>query len=328
MNIPTLLFNFNELGRPDPNFFYSSKLDLDNSVLLLFKNKKVLFTSPMNKWRVEGLDKDFEIKILKRRQFYHHLKNYLYKKTVGLDLSSISAAQFLALKKKFKLKPKDISQFFSKLRMVKSEEELKNIKKAVQITKKILNQIKQELRVGLTEIQVCNLLKKKALEHNVFLSFEPIVAADSSSKNPHHLPTNKKIEKFCLIDFGIKYNYYCAELTRYYFLKRNLKEEKFYKLAKKIFSQIVNCIPKSKNTSVFYKKVFEILKKHNWQNIPHAIGHGIGLQVHEAPFFSKSKSYPLKESMAIALEPAYYSKDFGVRFEENIVIKKNKVEIL
>ncbi|MEM3361961.1 MAG: M24 family metallopeptidase [Candidatus Anstonellaceae archaeon] len=326
MRYPILLFNFEK--EPNPNFYYYTSLNLDGCAVLFLKNKKILFSSLLNKYKLKEFSKEFEVKLIDKKSFSSELKKYIYKKKIGLDLDFLSATKFLILKKKFKIKPLNISKFFSKLRMKKSEKEIAYIKKAATISKKILREITPEIKKGMSEIQLANLLKKKALDYNAALAFEPIVAADSSSKNPHHTPTNKKIKRFCLIDFGVKYKNYCSDISRCFFLTKNSKEEKYYNIAKKIFRELVGELKVSPTTSIFYKKTYKILKKYGWENIPHSIGHGIGLEVHEPPFFSKNSNYSLN-STVIALEPAYYCKDFGVRFEEDIAITKNKkVQIL
>ncbi|MFN3910054.1 MAG: M24 family metallopeptidase [Candidatus Anstonellaceae archaeon] len=325
----TLLFNDEDKGfGPDPNFFYLTRTNLDNSIALITKNKKFIFTSKLNENKIKAIKSKFKIFALDFGSTIKILKKYIYKKKVGLDFSAVSVSRFSKLKKIFKIKPFDISKKVQKLRMIKSEKEIKNIQKAVRLTKKVFFELEDKIKPNLTEIDIVKMLKSKAIELNCPIAFEPIVAADNSSINPHHTSTRKKIQNFILIDFGLKYNNYCSDLTRCFFFSNSKTQREYYNLAKTIFFESLKILKKSKTTSEFNKKVFELLAEYKWKDMPHSIGHGIGLEVHELPFFSKKSIHKLKKGMVIALEPSWYGKKFGVRFEEDVLITKNGIKII
>jgi len=258
-----------------------------------------------------------------RKATIEFLKKHIYNKKVGLDFESINVSTLNHLKKRYKIKPIDISQKFNKQRMKKNLDEIKKIKMAVLIAKKILQEVEDKIKPNLTELDVLKILKLKAIENNLELSFEPIVAADENSSNPHHLPTNKKIKKMVLIDFGIKYEYYCSDLTRCFFLVNDKKMIEKYEQAKQICFESIKLLKASKKVSTYIREVDQLLKEYKWEKMIHAFGHGIGLEVHELPFFSIKNKTKFLENSVVALEPGWYSKDFGIRYEENVLIAKN-----
>jgi len=326
MNYPIILFNNNELKNPNPNFYYTTKLDLDNSICLIKNKTKIILTSQMNKYKVQKIkktDKNFFVYAFDRKATIEFLKKHIYNKKVGLDFESINVSTLNHLKKRYKIKPIDISQKFNKQRMKKNLDEIKKIKMAVLIAKKILQEVEDKIKPNLTELDVLKILKLKAIENNLELSFEPIVAADENSSNPHHLPTNKKIKKMVLIDFGIKYEYYCSDLTRCFFLVNDKKMIEKYEQAKQICFESIKLLKASKKVSTYIREVDQLLKEYKWEKMIHAFGHGIGLEVHELPFFSIKNKTKFLENSVVALEPGWYSKDFGIRYEENVLIAKN-----
>ena len=327
MNYPILLFNNRQLNNPDPNFYYVTNLDLDNSVCLIKNKTKIVLTSEMNKYRIEKINqqkqKNFFIYSMDRKKTIEFLKKHIANKKVGLDFGAISANVLKKLIKKYKVKPVDISKQLYKQRMKKNSDELKKIKKAVFFAKKILQEIEDKIKPNLTELEIARILKMKALENDLQPSFEPIVAADENTSNPHHLSTNKKIKKIILIDFGIKYKYYCSDLTRCFFLVNDKEMLEKYQQAKEICFESIKLLKASKKISTYVNEVRELLKEYKWGKMIHAYGHGIGLEVHEMPSFSIKSRSKFLENSTVALEPGWYSKKFGIRYEENVVISKN-----
>ena len=327
MNYPILLFNNRQLNNPDPNFYYVTNLDLDNSVCLIKNKTKIVLTSEMNKYRIEKINQqkqiNFFIYSMDRKKTIEFLKKHIANKKVGLDFGAISANVLKKLIKKYKVKPVDISKQLYKQRMKKNSDELKKIKKAVFFAKKILQEIEDKIKPNLTELEIARILKMKALENDLQPSFEPIVAADENTSNPHHLSTNKKIKKIILIDFGIKYKYYCSDLTRCFFLVNDKEMLEKYQQAKEICFESIKLLKASKKISTYVNEVRELLKEYKWGKMIHAYGHGIGLEVHEMPSFSIKSRSKFLENSTVALEPGWYSKKFGIRYEENVVISKN-----
>ncbi|RLD15880.1 MAG: hypothetical protein DRI36_06500 [Caldiserica bacterium] len=164
-------------------------------------------------------------------------------------------------------------------------------------------------------------------------SFFPVIAGDENSSYPHHIPEGKKIEKYLLIDFGVKYNYYHSDLTRFFIIDK-MKTDK---LIKKAFNDLnkakeiaLHLIKPGKVIGKVVKEVENYLKDRGWKdNLYHTLGHGIGIEVHEYPSLSNKNRDIFKENMVFTIEPGIYIRGIGgVRIEDVYLLKKGGVEKL
>jgi len=322
-----LLFNDEPYESANPDFLYHSGCDVDNSILILKKNSKLLLTPKMNYSKAKSQCK-FKIVAYSSKNVKEILKKEA-KGKIGLNFDSISHARFLRLKKIFGSGIVDLSEDLLLLRAIKTSAQISKIKTAVKIAKQILKEIEPSLSPSKTEIEIEKELKLLCIKHKVSPSFPPIVAAGKNSSNPHHSPSSKKLgNSIVLIDFGVKYQNYCSDLTRCFFLGKCEKEREKYSSAKKILKEIVSSVANLKTAGDLANFSSLAVQKHGFSSLIHSIGHGVGIEVHESPsLYSKSKQ-PLKPGMVIAIEPGWYGKDFGVRFEENLELTKKRAVLL
>jgi Xaa-Pro dipeptidase len=161
-----------------------------------------------------------------------------------------------------------------------------------------------------TENEAIAFLKKRCIDNEVMWSFEPIVASGKHGKTPHYVPKKKSklLKGFCIIDFGVEYKGYCSDMTRTIYLGEPSQKEITY------YEEILQGLKKSEKEAKKGAKLKVPFK------MIHALGHGIGLHVHEAPNLHADT---LLEGMTIALEPATYDP-YGVRIEDNYLIQKEK----
>ncbi|MGM5483937.1 MAG: M24 family metallopeptidase [Nanobdellota archaeon] len=269
------------------------------------------------------------------------------KLTIGIPNSKVTKKLYDNLRKKIKkisAKPittKDISNEYNTIRSQKTSEEIKKIKKAVLITENIFSSLFEELKKKKFkyENEIVKYLKIKALENNCSHSFEPVVASGSNSSKIHYFPENQKLKKgFCIIDFGVEYKGYCSDMTRTIYLgKPSSEQKKLYGNLRALKSKLID--------SLFDKKtnLAETFKNHSYNNLynaslKHALGHGIGLDVHESPVINNNEgNFP--ENFVFAFEPAIYftkeeiigkqfKKPFGIRIEDDYYIKNGRVKKL
>ncbi len=305
------------------NFFYFSGLDITNSFLLMQGGRKKLLVSELEE---RGARKEFKGKIVVLDDFYPYLKKELKGRKVKIDAAKLPARIYEKLSKF--CKPVDASEEFYTKRMLKRKDEIEKIKKAAKITKEIFNSL--EISKGMTENEVKQQLLLNTLEKGAEPAFEPIVASGMNTAVPHHRCTNKRIEEFMMVDYGVKFNNYHADMTRCYAVSYSEKAERETKLYQKlhgVFDSIVDEIPSlktGKELSAFSRK---IIAKAGLPRMIHAIGHGVGLDIHEFPRLSLKYTDKLAGSV-FALEPAAYYKTYGARFEEVVYYDGKKVRIL
>jgi Xaa-Pro aminopeptidase len=308
----------------DANFFYATGFDIDHSFFL--DKPRVLFVPKLNFTLAKSR---FKGRVIDYTKITDSLKPFVKRRTVEFDARAMPASVYLRLKKICKLK--DVSEKLSADRMVKKPQELQKMKRAVKITKKILSELEKKLkrREFKTQHAVRAFLMKRTFELGCEPAYDPIVATDPNSRFPHYQSgKDAKLKNMVLIDFGVRYEHYCADLTRCYFLRRNKEMEKNYQLLRKLFREIILALPNvktGKQLAIFVEKLY---KKNGLPPLPHSIGHGIGLDVHELPRLSKRFNDLLKPGMMVAIEPSCYFKAYGLRFEETIYLDKTKARVL
>jgi Xaa-Pro dipeptidase len=322
-----LLFSGDAANGPDPNFLKHAGADIDGSVLLWTKSGKRLITSTMNEGKARA-SMSFPIQLYSASGSADTIKETVPKGKIGLDYSSIDASRYLRFEKLFGRKRLvDACPSLELLRATKSSDELAKMKKSVAIAKDILRAV--ELKPSMTELDVVAQLSRRCIDKNVTFSFPPIVGSGASAGKPHHTPSMKKLGTgIVLIDFGVRYQHYCSDLTRCYFLGAAQAERAKYAQCQAIHNAVIDDLPSCQTAGDVVALADREVKKALWPKMIHSIGHGIGLEVHEAPhLYSKSKE-KLRENTPMAIEPGWYSSKFGVRYENNVVWGKKKARML
>lgn len=261
------------------------------------------------------------------------------KLVLGLDFEKTSISQQKRIAKLFndalKKRPyvfKDASNIFSDLRQIKREDELDSIRKACSLSDEVFNCTVQWLSknrtASTTESDVVSFMKKMMIDLGVEESFPIIVASGKNASCPHHIPQGILLPGFCIIDFGIKYNGYCSDMTRTIFVGTpNKKDIEIYEFLLDIQEKALDKITDNSSLESLDAAVRKGLGEKAKLFI-HSLGHGVGLEVHERPFFNLDKKF--LEGMVIAIEPGIYQEgknSYGIRIEDMVLVRK-KSEIL
>ncbi len=319
-----------------PYFHYFSQLPLEQfqgNALLLIKGKKPIVTCTFLDCYAAKKEKTISVKkISSKKEFIKFVEKKFPKKEIGINYAEHSLVQLRKLKKLFKVKKfVNIQQQLEKLREQKTKKEIASIRRAVELTEKAMDKIPSFYHKGMTERDLaieleCFVLKKGANG----LSFPIIVASGKHSAIPHYITSNKKIQNgFLLVDFGVRYKNYCADLSRTFFVGRvGKKEKEMYSTVFRAKTNAEEIAKASVKASALFDAANTELQKAGFKMV-HALGHGIGLQDHDFPTeISKKSKWLLKPQMCLAIEPAVYGKFGGIRLEDNYVMKKKKLEKL
>lgn len=220
------------------------------------------------------------------------------------------------------------------LRLIKDESELDLIKKASVITKEAMKKTINEVKIGMTEREIaaifdCEIIRSGADSP----AFETIVASGKNSAIPHHETSEKKIEDgdIVLIDAGARYRHYCSDMTRSFIVgKRSSEAEKLITTVKEAYEVAIKSINESANFKDIDFNVRNYIEKAGYKGkFTHNLGHGIGLDVHEAPVLGPKSTTKAAKGMVFSIEPGIYIDVFGgVRIEDTVAITDNGVEIL
>ena len=257
---------------------------------------------------------------------------FMFCENVGFEENYVTYGKYKEYMHKYKINNLvETENMIEKQRQIKDEEELENIKKACQITDECYTYILNYIKPGMTEKQIAREIDDYYYKHAEGTSFETIVASGENSSKPHAVPTDRQIQDVDIItiDMGCKVNGYCSDMTRTFFVGEVPSHIKpIYELVLKNQEQVLRDLRENSNTKQIAKMVDNDFRLHNYDLI-HALGHGVGLDIHEAPVLGINSESVLKENMVVTNEPGIYvTGQFGVRIEDTVLITKGGCEAL
>ncbi len=257
---------------------------------------------------------------------------FMFCEKVGFEENYVTYAKYKEYMHKFKINSLvETEGMIEKQRMIKDEEEIESIKKACKITDDCYNYILNYIKPGMTEKQIAREIDDYYYKHAEGTSFDTIVASGENSSKPHAIPTDRQIQEkdIITIDMGCKVNGYCSDMTRTFFVGEVPEEIKpIYDLVLKNQLQTLNDMKENFNTKLLSKMVDNDFRLNNYDLI-HALGHGVGLDIHEAPTISIRSENMLKENMVVTDEPGIYvAGKYGVRIEDTVLVGKGGSEPL
>lgn len=228
--------------------------------------------------------------------------------------------------------------FAVSLRQIKDEYEIKCIKEAAKIGDKIIDEIHQKIKNGKikTEIDVALLIESECRKYGCEKTgFETLVAGPKRSFAIHCFPnyTNNPwpADGLSILDFGVVYKGYTSDTTLTVAKgKLSPKQEELISLVEKAAEKGKELYKKDVPIRTAAAKIDELFSSKK-RSMPHGLGHGIGLEIHEEPFVRQRANPELKflPGMVVTLEPGLYDKDLGgVRLENDILITEEGNEVI
>lgn len=251
---------------------------------------------------------------------------FLFCENVGFEENYVTYAKYKELIRKYKINNLvETEHIIEKQRMIKDDEEISNLIKACEITDNCFSYILTYIKPGMTEKQIADEIEEYYKSRTDGLSFETIVASGENTSKPHAVPTDRKIQEqdIITIDMGCKVNGYCSDMTRTFFVGSVPEYVKpVYDLVLKNQEQTIDDMKDGASTRLLTKMVDNDFRLNGYDLI-HALGHGVGMEIHEAPYINFRSDVPLKENMVVTDEPGIYVPGrFGVRIEDTIQITK------
>jgi Xaa-Pro aminopeptidase len=220
------------------------------------------------------------------------------------------------------------------LRIIKEAEEIELIARAAAIGDKAFERIESVIRPGMTEKQAAWEIEKFLREHDSqSMSFDIIVAAGANAALPHHHPSDQPIREgeSIVMDFGARVAGYTSDLTRTICL--GSPDDKFKKVYDIVLGAQLAAIAIIKDGMTGKEAdslARTVIKETGYDEyFGHGLGHGVGLQTHEAPRLSYLSSDVLKSNMVFSIEPGIYLPGWGgVRIEDLVVLEGGKVRVI
>jgi Xaa-Pro aminopeptidase len=220
------------------------------------------------------------------------------------------------------------------LRLIKDQDELRLMKQAAHLGVELFHELLPRLQPGMPETSVAALLEHRARERGAEgMSFETIVASGPRSALPHGRATAQRLPRkgFLTLDFGIILKGYCSDMTRTVFLGEPTRRERFtYDAVREAQQAAVAAVKPGVSCGEVDEAARSVLRKAGLaEYFTHSTGHGVGLEIHEAPRIAKDQSQSLSPGMVITIEPGVYiAGQFGVRIEDMVVVTREGGQVL
>ena len=260
--------------------------------------------------------------------------------TVGIEGEHLTVAEKKRLADLLPsgLRLKNVPPIVERARMVKDSDELARIRAAVQLGATLFDRAVQVLRPGKKEMEVAAEMEYTARRHGAeAMSFPTIIASGARSALPHGRATEQPIAAsgFVVCDFGVILGGYCSDQTRTVWV--GAASGSAGKAARQAYDAVLEAqqaataaVRPGIRVGDVDAAARKVLRKAGLgRYFTHSTGHGVGLEIHEAPRVAAGQKEVLKPGMVITIEPGvYFPGKWGVRIEDMVAVSEEGCEVL
>ena len=255
---------------------------------------------------------------------------------VGIEPESITAGMRdrLAGMLKGKARLRSAPPLVERARMVKDAAEILRIRRAVELGASLFRIACKKIRPGVTEVEVAAAVEYEARRAGAEgMSFPTILASGTRSAIVHGRASGARIPRrgFVVCDFGVILAGYCSDRTRTVHLGRPSGEaRRLYEAVLEAQQAAIAAVRPGATAAEVDGAARRALRKRKLaQYFTHSTGHGLGLEIHEAPRLAEGQTQKLEPGMVITIEPgAYLPGKWGVRIEDVVVVTPSGCEVL
>jgi Xaa-Pro aminopeptidase len=256
--------------------------------------------------------------------------------TIGIEGEDLSVAERTRLAKSlgrgFRLR--EAPPLVEKARLVKDEDEISLLRAAVVLGASLFAAALKAIRPGVKESEVAAEMEYAARQAGAEgMSFETIIAAGSRSAMPHGRASPAAIpaEGFVVCDFGVILAGYCSDMTRTVFVGQpSDRARRMYDAVREAQEAAIEVVRPGASVSEVDAAARKLLQQNGFgRYFTHSTGHGVGLEIHEAPRLAAGQSDVLSPGMVVTIEPGVYLPGFGgVRIEDMVVVTQDGCTVL
>lgn len=220
------------------------------------------------------------------------------------------------------------------MRLIKGPVDLSAMRRAIRVAEEAFLATRESVRIGHTELEIAARIEYEMKRRGASgPSFGTICAEGPNAALPHAHPGRRKVRKgsAVLLDWGARVNGYCSDLTRMLFVGSiPAKFREVYQVVLDAQLASIACIgPGKRMCDVDAVARNHIAAAGFGKAFNHGLGHGLGLDVHEAPSLSWRSDKPLEEGMVVTVEPGIYLPGVGgVRIEDDILVTRRGNKVL
>lgn len=346
------------------NFYYLTNCDEDSLIYVYINtenvSKEILFIKDYNpleeKWVGKSLTKDEAIHksgifiVQPLSQFESIFTRTLARNdvdTIYVDSERDSFKQRLNEAEKFTKKLSDsyphlkvinINQKINLMRKVKSDEEIEEMKNAIEVTRKGIEFILKNIKPGRYEYQSAADFEYQCALNNATLAFDTIVASGKDATILHYVTNQKPLVEndLVLFDLGASVNHYCADISRTFPVSGKFtdRQKTFYSIVLKAQEEVIKAIKPGVTLIQLNEIVRSVYKdecvKANIiesedqvdQVYYHSVSHSLGLDTHDVGLVEGAV---LKPGMVVTVEPGLYSEkeSIGIRIEDDVLVTED-----
>lgn len=221
-----------------------------------------------------------------------------------------------------------------KLREKKDDDEIAVIREAAKLADAAYAHILHFVRPGVTELDLAAELESFMRKNGATgPSFDTIVASGERSAMPHGVASDRKLQsgEFVTFDFGALYRGYCSDLTRTIVVgEATDRHREIYGIVLEAQEHALANIRPGMTGREADALTRDVITRYGYgEFFGHGTGHGIGLEIHEAPRLSQRSDTVLEPGMVVTVEPGIYIPGFGgVRIEDDVVVTESGIHVL
>lgn len=320
------------------NIRYLSGFTGSHAMLLIGPERRYIITDGRYDEQVRKEVQEYEPVIQGKRKDLDALRDTLGDASgerIGFEAEHCSCARFAELQEALRA-GEWIAQkgLVEDLRICKDEDEIAAMRQALQIAEESLKVVIGEITAGITERKLARLLEDHMWKRGATdRSFETIVLFGAHSSLPHGKPSDHTLSRgdVVLMDFGCVVDGYCSDITRTFLFGSASEELKSMyecvyeanKNAERSLRAGMNC----KEADEIARSVIRDAGRD--KDFMHGLGHGVGLDIHEAPRLSYIADAILQSGNVVTVEPGVYVSGVGgIRIEDMVVVREHGCEVL
>ncbi len=212
------------------------------------------------------------------------------------------------------------SEVFYNHRKTKTKEEITKIRNSIGIAE---NAIKEIDFTSTEKYAAASLEFDMTINGSIKPAFDTIVASGKRSSSPHSETSMNRVETPIVVDWGAKYDYYCSDITRTFI--ETERQDEIWNIVLEAQKAAIKTIAPGVSCADVDNAARDVITEYGYgEYFIHSTGHGFGLEIHEDPVVSNKVDMLLEENMVITAEPGIYIPgEFGVRIEDDVLVKKN-----
>ncbi len=319
------------------NIRYLSGFTGSNGLLVAGLDGAVLITDP--RYEIQAAEQtDCRVKVA-RRPLLEALQPTLRRmgvSRVGFESAHIRYATYRWLADSMatgiQLQPAD--GMVEELRAVKSAVEIAKIRASMRTCEAAFSAAIRRARPGVTEFELAAefdyQMRRRGAERP---AFDTIVASGPRSALPHAEPSDRRLRtrELLLVDMGAQREGYASDMTRVAWLGRaGRKAARLHRAVLEAQLAALDHVRAGRSAAAVDRRARQVLREHGLDSyFTHSVGHGLGLEIHEAPRLGKAERRRLEAGMVITIEPGVYMEKFGgIRIEDTVVVTATGCENL